>query len=144
LINWSFGFWQILMKWSGHKCKSWPFLGKKKSSKYVNIDFDNERKRYCWCQNIKQCKVSCIFVKSQRRNNEKIDSKLFILKLRDLFMSLDTIFWDVILRWKSSTVNKLLIGPKLFFFSVKNHNKFSSQNIVISSQNNVPKDMNNS
>ena len=24
------------------------------------------------------------------------------------------------------------------FFSVKNHNKFSSQNIVISSQNNVP------
>ena len=27
-------------------------------------------------------------------------------------------------------VNKLLIGPKQFFFSVKNHNKFSSQNNI--------------
>ena len=32
-----------------------------------------------------------------------------------------------------------LLVQNSFFFSVKNHNKFSSQNIIISSQNNVPK-----
>ena len=49
-------------------------------------------------------------------------------------MSFYTIFWDVNLDditifWDENQVNKQ------FFFSVKNHNKFSSQNIVISSQN---------
>ena len=33
---------------------------------------------------------------------------------------------------------------KTVFFSVENHNKFSSQTIVISSQNIVPKDINKS
>ena len=60
-------------------------------------------------------------------------------------MSFGTIFSDVILGWYYN-----IFGWKLskqtsywsktgFFFSVKNHNNFSSQNIVISSQNNVPK-----
>ena len=40
---------------------------------------------------------------------------------KDLFMSFDTIFWD------ENQVNKLLIGPKHVFFSVKNPNKFSFQ-----------------
>ena len=51
-------------------------------------------------------------------------------------MSFGTIILDVI--WDENYVNKLLIGPKqVFFLSVKNHDNFSSQNIVISSQNNV-------
>ena len=37
-----------------------------------------------------------------------------------------------------------MVQNRFSFFSVKNHNKFSSQNIVISSQNIVPKDMNKS
>ena len=54
-------------------------------------------------------------------------------------MSFDTIFWDdilgryfgMILRCfgMKIKVNKLLIGPKQVISSVKNHNKFSSQNI---------------
>ena len=40
-----------------------------------------------------------------------------------------TLFWDdVTIFWDENYVNKLLIGPKQFFFSVKNNNKFSSQN----------------
>ena len=58
-----------------------------------------------------------------------------------------TLFLDEnLLRWK---VNKILIGPKLFFFSflskyiAKNvNNKYSSQSQVMSSQNNVQDDMN--
>ena len=58
-------------------------------------------------------------------------------------MSFGTKFWDVILGWYYN-----ILGWKLskqtsywsktgFFFSVKNHNKISSQNLVNSSQNNV-------
>ena len=59
-------------------------------------------------------------------------------------MSFGTKFWDVILGWYYNILGwklseKLLVGPKQVFFSVGNHNKFSSQNIIISSQNNVPK-----
>ena len=58
-------------------------------------------------------------------------------------MSFGTIFWDDITIFRDENyVNKLLIGPKQFFFLVKNPNKFSSQNIAVSSQNIVPKDMN--
>ena len=57
------------------------------------------------------------------------------VKTLDLFMSFDTIFWDnITIFWDENWVNKLLV-----IFSVKNHNKFSSQNIVILSRNNVPK-----
>ena len=63
----------------------------------------------------------------------------------DLFMSFGTIFWDVILGWYYNILGWKLSkqtscwSKTVFFVSVENHNKFSSQNIVISSQNNVPK-----
>ena len=46
-----------------------------------------------------------------------------------------TIFFD---QWKLSKQTSYW-SKTGFSFSVKNHNKFSSQNLVISSQNNVPK-----
>ena len=77
-----------------------------------------------------------------RSQNSEIE---LVVEFLDLFISFGMIFWDVILGWYYN-----ILGWKLskqtsywsktgFFFSVKNHNKFSSQNIVISSQNNVPK-----
>ena len=52
----------------------------------------------------------------------------------------DVIFWDdITIFWDENYVNKLFIGPKHFFSQLENQNKFSTQNIVISSQNNVPK-----
>ena len=57
-------------------------------------------------------------------------------------MSFGTIFWDVILGryfgmlfWDDIAI----FWDETVFFSLKNHNKISSQNIVISSQKNVPK-----
>ena len=39
-----------------------------------------------------------------------------------------TLFWDyIMILWDENYVSKLLIGPKQVFFSVINHNKFSSQ-----------------
>ena len=41
------------------------------------------------------------------------------------------LFWDdITIFWDENYVNKLLICPKQVFFSVKNHNKFSSQNNI--------------
>ena len=52
------------------------------------------------------------------------------LKFKDLFMSFRSFFWKL--------TKETSYWSKPVFFSVKNHNKFSSQNFVISSQNNFP------
>jgi hypothetical protein len=57
--------------------------------------------------------------------------------------SLGTIFWDVILGWYYDIKQTTYWSETGCVFSVKNHTNFSSQNIVISSQNNIPKYGNN-
>ena len=61
----------------------------------------------------------------------------------DLFISLDTIIWGsylgMILRYFGKLSKQTSYWSRCYLFSVKDHNKFSFQISMMSSQNNVPK-----
>ena len=68
---------------------------------------------------------------------------IYLTVILDLFVSFDTIIWGsylgMILRYFGKLSKQTSHGSRCYLFSVKDHNKFSFQIIIMSSQNNVPK-----